>query len=292
MLVDEAFRYRITDFDQEVFRRFVPPDHPLVAAEHELDWEAFRCRLEVYYSPDEGQPAIDPVRMLKLEFLRYWYNLSDRQVMLRTTTDLAFRYFLQVGYTFRPPHFTSLCYFRARLGEDGFSQIFDELVAQARRAGLVKDRLRAADASHLIASIAVPTTLMLVAQIRDRLLAALEPFDSAWVAGQRIEVNLLRERTQDQSNESRLASRVTHLRELIAWAEELPTPAELETHPGTASAWQRFQETLALARKILFDREHPEAGHKTLSVNDPDARRGKHGEYYGWLSHGHLDGSC
>ena len=34
--------------------------------------------------------------MLKLEYLRYHYNLSDRQVIDRGSTDIAFRYFLQV----------------------------------------------------------------------------------------------------------------------------------------------------------------------------------------------------
>ncbi|MEQ8788310.1 MAG: transposase, partial [Pirellulaceae bacterium] len=255
MLVDEPFRYRITDVDRQVFEAFVPPDHPLAVALVEIDWEALRQSVEASYSPDQGQPAIDPLRMLKLEFLRYWHNLSDRQVMLRTKTDLAFRFFLQVGKGFRLPNFSSLSYFRGRLGEQGFAQVFDALVAQARRSGLVKDRLRLKDASHVVASIAVPTTLTLVAQIRDRLLAAAEPFDALWVAGQRIEAGLLRERTKDQRDESRLSARVTHLQELVAWADELPTPNDLDAHPATSSAWRKFQDTLALAHKILADRE-------------------------------------
>jgi transposase len=285
MLVDEPFRYQITDLDREMFRLLVPPEHPLVAAEREIDWEELRQTVETFYCRDRGQPAIDPVRMLKLEFLRYWHNLSDEQVVQRTKTDLAFRYFLQVGHRFRPPHPTSLVYFRGRLGEKGFRRVFDSLVAQARRAGLVKDRLRLKDASHVVANIAVPTTLTLFAQIRDRLLAAVEPFDAVWVAGQRIEVDLLRERTKGQADEARLAARVTHLRELIAWAEQLATPTDLETNPATASAWQKFQRTLALAQKILRDRDEPDGGRKTLSVSDPEARRGKHGQYYdGYLT--------
>jgi transposase len=285
MLVDEPYRYQITELDREIFGLLVPPDHPLVAAEREIDWEDLRQTVETFYCRDLGQPAIDPVRMLKLEFLRYWYNLSDEQVVQRTKTDLAFRYFLQVGHRFRSPHSTSLSYFRGRLGEEGFGRVFDSLVAQARRAGLVKDRLRLKDASHVIANVAVPTTLTLVAQIRDRLLAASDPFDPVWVAGQQMEVNLMRERTKGQADEARLEARVTHLRELVAWAEQLSTPPDLETNPATASAWQKFQQMLALAQKILFDQDHPKAGRKTRSVNDPEALRGKHGAYYdGYLT--------
>ena len=279
MLTDLSYLDRITDFDREVFRRYLPPYEPLVAMQQAIDWEAFRPLVEAAYCPNLGQPAICPIRMLKLEFLRYLFNLSDSQVTRRSETDVAFRYFLQVGFGYRAPDASTLCYFRARLGEDRFVQIFDQLVSQARRAGLVKDRLRLKDASHVVANIAVPTTLTLVAEIRDRLLSDIGPFDPDWVAGQRIETRLVRERTKDQSIASRLSARVTHLQELLAWAETLPVPADCETNVMTGKAWHTFQNTLKLAQKILQDRK-PKANHKTLSVQDPDARRGKHGEYF------------
>jgi hypothetical protein len=37
---------------------------------------------------------------------------------------------------------------------------------------------------------------------------------------------------------------------------------------------------LALAHKVLADRDDPQAGDKVVSVHDPDARCGKHGDYY------------
>ena len=49
-------------------------------------------------------------------------------------------------------------------------QLFDALVGQARQLGLVKDRLRLKDATHIIAGVAVPSTIRLVAQVRDQLL--------------------------------------------------------------------------------------------------------------------------
>jgi transposase len=281
MLVSEPFRYRVTDFDRDVFRRFVPDEHPLAVAEREIHWEEFRPLLEKFYSQNSGQPALDPVRMLKLEYLRYQHNLSDRQVMERTKTDLAFRYFLQVGYTFETPDPSFLTRFRGRLGVQGFTEIFDQLVAQARQAGLVKDRLRLKDASHVIAHIEIPTTLALVAEIRDGLLTALEPLDLEWVTGQRVEVELLRKRTANQADAVRLAARVTHLREIVAWSQALPEPPPMCLGGGpTDPAWQKFLQTRELAEKILQDRDHPEAGRKTLSVSDPEARRGKHGAWY------------
>lgn len=276
MLVPEPFRYEITDFDRLAFDRFVPKDHPLVNAEREIAWDEFEPVLAQYYSPDMGQPAIKPVLMLKLEFLRYLYNLADRQVMARATSDISFRYFLQVGFSFQMPDPTGLCRFRGRLGTEGFERIFNQLVSMAREAGVVKDRLRLKDASHVIASIAVPSTLALVAGIRDRLLVAAEPFDPQGAAGHRLEIELLRTRTAKDRDEARLAARVEHLRDMLTWVQSFPTPENAATNP----AWQKLCQIRELAEKILRDRDQPEEGRKTLSVTDPEARRGKHGEWY------------
>ena len=129
-----------------------------------------------YYIRDMGRPAESPVRMLKLEYLRYHQNLSDREVIARSETDLAFRYFLQFPLHWRLPHPSSLYIFRGRLGTKGFRQVFDQVVHTAREHGVVKDRLRIKDATHGIANMTVPTALALVAQTRDKLpTAAGEP---------------------------------------------------------------------------------------------------------------------
>jgi hypothetical protein len=146
----------------------------------------------------------------------------------------------------------------------------------AREAGLVKDRLRVKDASHVIANIAVPTTLALMAQARDKLLAAAEPFDPIRVEGERVNVELLRESTAGQKSDQRLVARLTHLREILAWVDELEPPEDAAGHP----AWQTLVKQRQLAHKIASDQENPGAGDRTLSLVDPDARRGKHGKWY------------
>lgn len=276
MLVDEPWLYELTDLDHQVFRQVVRPDHPLAKALECIPWEDFRGTLESYYSRNLGQPAIDPLRMLKLEFLRYQCNLSDRQVIDRLATDFSFRYFLQVGIHFRLPDSSLLCRFRGRLGSEGFQEIFQKLVSIAREQGLVKDRLRLKDASHVIANIAVPTTLKLVAQARDRLLAAVLPWGGEAAEGQRIDIELMRERTATFPPSERLEARVTQLQEMLSWAETLSAPDDASNN----TSWQKLVDACELVRKILFDQGNPKAGHRTLSVVDSEARRGKHGDWY------------
>jgi transposase len=266
----------LTDFDRQLFSALVPRDHELRGALELMPWNEFEKTLAIYYCPEEGRPAMPPVLMLKLEFLRYQFGLSDRQVMKRAETDIAFRYFLQIGCHEPLPDPSLLSRFRGRLGETGFRQVFNRVVAVAREHGLVKDRLRLKDATHVIANIAVPNALGLVAQARNKLLAAAEPFDELRVAGERINLGLLQERTASQTDEQRLVARVTHLQEILRWVEALPPPEDAASN----DRWQQLVRQREVARKILADREHPGAGDRTLSAVDPDARCGKHGDWY------------
>jgi transposase len=275
-MIGDAGCLRANVFDQWLFDLLVPKEHPLRQALELIPWDDFQNDLAPFYSADVGRPSEPPVMMLKLEYLRYRSQLSDRQVISNCKTDLAYRMFLGINHRYKLPDPSSLCNFRGRLGREGFARVFGRLIAIARQHGLVRDRLRLKDASHVIAAVAIPTTLQLVAQVRDKLLAAVEPFDPLRVEGERVNIQLLQETTRGQENEARLLARVTHLREILAWADELPAPAD----PALSGTWQCLLEQRRLAHKILSDQEHPQAGDKTRSAVDPDVRRNKHGDWY------------
>jgi transposase len=265
-----------SEIDAEVFERLVKPDHYVRRASEVMDFERFRPILAGFYSPDQGRPAEEPVRMLKLEFLQYHDLLSDRQVIDRAQTDMAYRYFLELGLEDELPHPTSLCVFRGRIGVEGHRAIFNEVIAQAREHGLVRDRLRLKDATHVIADVAIPSTLALIAQVRDKLLGAVEPFDRLRAEGERARVEMIHTSTEGRPDEERLGARVTHLREILAWVDELASPEDGEE----SRAWQALVGTRRLAHKILADQENPKQGDRTISSVDPDARCGKHGDWY------------
>jgi hypothetical protein len=71
-------------------------------------------------------------------------------------------------------------------------------------------------------------------------------------------------------------ARVEIVRDILGWIAEQPQPQEKTRQSG----WQKLQQVRQLAEKVLGDLQNPEAGDKTISVVDPDARRGKHGEFY------------
>ena len=123
MLCPDYYQVRLSEFDSWVFHALVPPTHYLRRALQLIPWDSFYDILTPYYSPDEGRPAESPVLVLKLEFLRYQYNLSDREVIRRAETDVAFRYFLQIGANHGLPDPGLLAKFRGRLRRDGFRTV-------------------------------------------------------------------------------------------------------------------------------------------------------------------------
>src|SRR5262245_45033853 len=206
----------LSRFDLFVFETFVPQDHYLRKVMACVDFESFRPRLSVYYSANLGRCPIDPVRMLKILFLCFHYHLSDRQVMKRTTTDMAFRWFLGLGRKDEVPNHTNGTHFRERLGDKGFCKIFQEVVTQARAHGLVSYRLRLADATHLLADVADLRPIALVAHVREALWQAAEYLCADLVQEQRRDYQTLTQGATDLPDDERLALRVQHLRGVTA----------------------------------------------------------------------------
>jgi len=210
-----------SDLDRQVFEALVPADHYLRRVKTILDFEKLRPILAECYPSTTGRPAIEPVLLLKLEFLEYHYNLSDREVIAEGRVNVAYRLFLDLSLHSGLPHHTLLTYFRERLGAEQHQRVFDAVVSQAREHGLVKDRLRLKDATHLIANIAIPSTIELVAQTRRQLLQAARGYAAERVATEEQKAEKIRETTDDLSGEERLLQRVVHLRSLVAWMDEL-----------------------------------------------------------------------
>jgi len=273
-----------SELDHRIFTATVPPDHYLRRVLQAVDFDRCRPLLVAAYDPALGRPACEPVLLLKLEFLEYHYNLSDRQVLDQARYSMAFRLFLGLSLDSELPDPSLLSYFRRRLGPERHQQVFDAVVGQAREHGLVKDRLRLKDATHVLANIAIPTTRALVAQARDRLLAAARPYAPERVAAEEAQAAAVRSATADLSGEERLLHRVVHLRAVVAWADGLA--ADL----GPASDGDRpradLAEALRLAHRVLADREGGlKAPDQLVSLHDQDARWGKHGQRFAgyWL---------
>lgn len=282
-MLKETYYSAPTELDELIFTKLVPADHYLRQVKAVVDFTSVRQLVAEYYSPDQGRGADDPVLLFKLCFLQFHYNLSDRDVLKAAQVNVAYRFFLDLSVDSKLPTHGLLSQFRTRLGVATFEAIFANLVQQAREHGLIKDRLRLKDATHVLANIAIPTTLQLVAQMRQRLLAAARVFAPEEVLAHEQAADVVRAASADLKDQERLLLRVTHLREIVAWADalvaRLSDAATAGQRLGTEDQLQALQTALGLAHKVLADRE-PEATDKLVSLSDPEARTGRHGDYF------------
>ena len=87
----------------------------------------------------------DKLRVVSNVEPQFLCDLSDRQVEEQINLHLACKWFMGLQPEEAGPDHSALCRFRARLGPEKFQQ--------ARAAGLVHDRLRILDATHLAAKV-------------------------------------------------------------------------------------------------------------------------------------------
>jgi transposase len=276
-MLDKVDYLAADEADRAIYDITVPSTHYLRKVAAVINFDACREELASCYHAGHGRPAKEPLLMVKLEFLQFHYGLSDREVMEEARINLTFRWFLGLSLRSPLPHHTLLTKFRERLGVEMHQKIFDTILAQARCRGLVKDRLRLKDATHVIANIAIPSAVRLVAETREKLLDAVRPYAAERVTEEDEHAALIRTTTADLKGGERLLQRVTHVRAIVAWVEQLLSdlgPAKAEDRQR-----QKLIEALALAHKVLADRE-PKASDKVVSVQDPEARWGQHGDRY------------
>jgi transposase len=60
-----------SELDQLIFAATVPEDHYLRRVKKVVNFERFRDLMATAYCADDGRPPVEPVLMLKLEFLQY-----------------------------------------------------------------------------------------------------------------------------------------------------------------------------------------------------------------------------
>src|SRR5690606_15919675 len=126
-----------------------------------------------------------------------------------------------------------------------------------------QDRLRLKDATHILANIAVPTTLKLLAQLRCKMLDVIRPIDPHVAKGFDIEVERVRLDTAQAEPEIKLQERLTLVVEILSWLHEQSAPP-----PETPEyrLWEKLLSVRQLAEKVVDDCQHPGQGDRTLSV--------------------------
>ena len=161
-------------FDSYIEDYFLPREHKLLEIKEKIDFAFIEKETKDLYAKVAGRPSYPPEVMFKILFLEFYYNLSDVEVVKQLRFNVLFRYFIGIKIEDPLPDDTSLVVFRKRLGEKRFERIFDKFIKQCEKNGLLEGKLKAIDATHIIADVAIPNTVNLLKKGRERILRAIK----------------------------------------------------------------------------------------------------------------------
>ncbi len=133
----------------------VPKDHLLRKIDAVIDFSFIHDRVAGLYCADNGRPPLDPTLMFKALFLGYLFGVrSERQLVREIEVNVAYRWFLRMKLT--DPVFDASTLSqnrRRRFNDTSVAQdIFDAIVEQAIRHGLVDGTVLYTDSTHLKAN--------------------------------------------------------------------------------------------------------------------------------------------
>lgn len=111
-----------------------------------------------------------PEVLFRMLFLEFYSNLSDVQVSEQCVYNLLYRWFVGLGVGEATPDDTTLVVFRRRLGQERIERFFSRVNEQAKALGLLVGRHKIFDATHVIANVAIPSTVGLLRQARKKVL--------------------------------------------------------------------------------------------------------------------------
>lgn len=132
----------------------VPQDHLVRKIDSALNFDFVYPIVESTYST-LGRPSIDPVILIKLVFIQYLFGIrSMRQTIKEVETNMAYRWFLGLGFTDKVPHFSTFGknYVRRFAQTTLFEDIFAHILEQAVKAGFVTDETIYMDSTHIKAN--------------------------------------------------------------------------------------------------------------------------------------------
>jgi len=130
----------------------VPNDHFLRKLSEAVDLNFIYELTKPYYS-HTGQPGVDPVVLLKMMIIGYFYDItSERKLAQELRVNLAFMYFLGYDIDEETPNHSVLSKARRRFGVKVFEEFFERFVEECKSKGLIQAEKSFIDSSLIPAN--------------------------------------------------------------------------------------------------------------------------------------------
>lgn len=133
---------------------FVPATHLLRQVKRKVDFAFIYDKVKHLYKQG-GRPA-EPVLLVKMWLIGYMYGItSERRLEQEVNMNLAYRWFLGISLNERVPDHSTLSNNRNGRFKDGtlFLDVFEGIVEQCKRAGLIQGKAVVTDSTHVEANV-------------------------------------------------------------------------------------------------------------------------------------------
>jgi len=146
-------------FGSFLYDQVLNKNHFLVKAKDIIDWDRFTKRCVRWYKGacEIGRTPYNPSVLLKMLFVSYLYNFSERETEIMVNDSLSMKYFLGLGVDEQAPDHSSLTYFKERLlkggGKSAFDELLREILTQAQEKGIKFGSIQIIDSVHTIANV-------------------------------------------------------------------------------------------------------------------------------------------
>jgi len=139
-------------FGDFIYDSIIPQDHLLRRMNNLIDFSFIDRETRQFYS-DIGRPGWSPILLFKCCLIAFLYDISDRSLEDQVNFNIVFKWFVGLDLDQKAPDHSTLTTFRDRLGVEGFTRIFNQIVEIARQKGLINDRLTIVDSTHVAAKV-------------------------------------------------------------------------------------------------------------------------------------------
>jgi len=142
----------------DLYEGCIDKDHFLAQLDWVFNWDDLaEPLLDLAKNAHGGRPRYSPVMMLKMLFLSFLFDQSDRDVEFAATNNLLIKYFLRLPIDGKAPDHSSVSRFRGEVlsekGTEFFRDMFHTIIAQAKDKGVVFSAIAALDATHTVADV-------------------------------------------------------------------------------------------------------------------------------------------
>lgn len=267
-------------YGEDVYK-IIPEDDFYKRLDKETDFSIIRKRVEYLYS-HTGQPALCPERMFKAELVQYFEDLSDREMEREARFNIRIKSFLGMNIDDYSFDHSSLNDFRERLGEELHKELFNELLEQIFGKGITSKKERGyLDAAHVIADIAIPTTIQLVNQSVKKLLNLIKRKDKIIYQALGFDVKNINDKQieykiDNSEKRKRLvkAVRLAHevLNKISKYLNEFSDSNRPLIEKQISILKRILNENIEIKKKKIEEKEE-KPGDRLVSTHDPDARR-------------------